>query len=233
MTRSGSAAYTGWVVAVSAVEPSPAWTETGVTWNNAPAFGNTFATYEPSAGLVDTIDITAAILAAKTAGADLIDLGLFVVSQPGDSVLSYHSREQALADLRPRLEFEVLPSIHRFETWIALQPGVEADQRAALADPDGDGLSNILEMALGRAPGSPDSRQPLAWVDGCLHFTCEQTSPAFTRLHLDQSTDFLTWEPLGLSPEHIESVEAGLQRVALPGALDTPARFWRLRLAPE
>jgi hypothetical protein len=233
MSRSGSAAYDGWVVAVRAVQPSPAWTETGVTWNNAPAFGTTFATYEPSPVMVDAIDITAAILAAKTAGADSIDLGLFVVSQPGDSVLSYHSREQAQANLRPRLEFEMLPSIHRFETWISRQPGVEADQRAALADPDGDGLSNLLEMALGRAPGSHDSRQPLAWFDGSLHFTCEQTGPAFTRLHLDQSTDLVSWEPLGLSPEHIESAEAGLLRVTRPVALDTSARFWRLRLAPE
>jgi len=41
-----------------------------------------------------------AVLAARTAGADVLHLDLFIVSQPGASILSYHSREQAQADLR-------------------------------------------------------------------------------------------------------------------------------------
>jgi hypothetical protein len=233
LTKNSGATYAGWQIAVRSVASTPAWTETGVTWNNAPAFGTTLATYEPSAGLVDAIDITEAVLAARTAGADALDLALFVVSQPDFSILSYHSREQAQADLRPRLELDVIPSSTRFENWITTQPGIAAHQRDPLADPDGDGLANLLEMALGRNPASPERHPPLALMDGNLRFTMSEAMPASTRLRLEQSSDLVHWQTLGISPDHIESEGDGILHITRPVPIDTPRLFWRLRAEPE
>jgi hypothetical protein len=233
LTKTSAATYARWQVAVRAVEPTPAWTETGVTWNNAPAFGTTLATYEPSPGPVDVIDLTAPLLAARNAGASTLDLALFVVSQPDVSFLSYHSREQSEAGLRPRLELDVMLPFNRFEHWIASQPGVAPDQRDPLADPDGDGIPNLLEMALGRDPGRPGSLPPLVWADGNLRFTLAGIFPAFTRLRLEQSSDLINWQTLGISPEHIEADANGALHVTRPVTTGTPRVFWRLRAEPE
>jgi hypothetical protein len=233
LTKTSGATYAGWAIDVRSVASSPAWTETGVTWNNAPAIGTTLASYEPSPGLVDVIDLTDAVLAARTAGVDALDLALFVVSQPDVSILSYHSREQTQADLRPRLELDVLPDIARFENWIAHQPGIASHQLDPLDDPDGDGVPNLLEMALGRAPGVPDGLPPLAWVDGSLRFTLAEIFPAATRLRLEQSTDLSTWQPVDIASDHIATDDDGLLHITRPVPIDAPRLFWRLRIDPE
>lgn len=54
-----------------------------------------------------------------------------------------------------------------FTDWIAgYFPTGTAEQTAADADPDGDGLNNLLEYGLGRAPNAPEAPlAPLFWTD--------------------------------------------------------------------
>lgn len=227
------ASYAGWQVAVRAIAPTPGWTETGVTWSNAPALGDTITTYLPSPGLVDTVDVSAPLLAAFQAGADHLDLALFVTSQPDVSILNYHSREQSDAALRPRLELDVIAPESRFENWISTQPGIAPEDRGSMDDPDADGLPNILEMALANDPARSDPIPPLAWIDGSLHLTLAENFPAFMRLRLEQSADLISWQPLGIEAAHIEDDGNGALRVTRPIALDPPRQFWRLRAEPE
>jgi hypothetical protein len=223
----------GWQVAVRAVAPSPAWTETGVTWNNAPAFGDTLATYAPSPGGIDSIDISAPFLAAFAASAPFLDIALVVLAQPDSTLLYYHSREQTTSVLRPRIELDVIPAIARFDHWVATHPDLPPSHRTALDDPDGDGVPNLIEMALARDPARANHTPPLALIDGSLRFTFAEVFPAFNRLRVEHSTDLHLWNPVGIEPRHLEPAGVGAFLVTRPVALDSPRAFWRLRVDPE
>ncbi len=226
--------YAGWSIAVRSVAASPTWTESGVTWNNAPAFGDTLATFAPSTSGQDVVDLTAAVAAARAAGATALDLALVVLAQPDTTIAYYHSREQSDPALRPRLELDVIPSAARFETWIA-RPSVPSLLRAAGSDPDADGVPNLLEMILARDPAAPDPASPinLDFTTGLLSFTLAAIAPADTSLQVEQSFDLMSWMPVAIPPEATGSANGGVRLVSLPLAAPVNRAFWRLRAAAE
>lgn len=89
-----------------------------------------------------------------------------------------------------------------FETWQD-QCGLTGSQRGELADPDSDGLPNLLEYAAGLSPLSPDSPSALQW----LSFADERLSLTFRRdehavdltLEVEASSDLQNWEVIARS----------------------------------
>jgi len=224
------ATYAGWQISVRTVASSPAWTETGVNWNNAPAFGTVLATFSPSPSGVDVIDLTTPFLQAWGAGRTTVDIALVVEAQPDTNIHYYHSREQADASLRPRLEIDAAPAAASFSHWIANWPQLPLASRGPFDDPDGDGLPNILEMTFGRDPSRAEAGGPLAFIGGMLRFILADPAPADSSVSLEQSTDLVRWDTLPITSDQIAFAAPGLRLVDVPVSPPAPRAFWRLRL---
>lgn len=225
-------AYTGWQIAIRPLL-SATWQEPTVTWNNAPAFGDPSATYAPSESGLDQVDVTTLVLAALARPTPVLELALTVPAQPDSNLLYYHSREQSDAALRPRLELEVVPAAARFVPWIASFPAIPSAQRGPTADPDGDGLPNLLEMFLARDPSRPEATAPLELVDGRLRVTLADPAPHLGRFAIERSTDLHSWTTLPLDVDAIRPLAAGLRALDLPAEPEPPRTFWRIRAEAE
>lgn len=210
---------------------SNAWTESTVTWNNAPAFGASLATYAPSADSIDEIDVFSSLLAAWQARSGVLDFGLTVESQPDSSLMYYCSREETNATLRPRLE--IVAALDVFASWIGTYPGVPADKRAPLDDPDGDQVTNVMEMLLKRDPSRADGNSPLRWIDGALVFELSDSPPALKNFQLQHSSDLATWTAVEVTPDQIGASIGGSRRIEVPAAPTGPRDFWRLYIELE
>jgi len=227
------ASYTGWSVGVHPI--SGAWSETGVNWNNAPTFGTLSHSYAPSASLLDVVDISDLYFALGGASATQIELGLIVTAQSTNNVLSYASRSHATVASRPSLDVDAVPAATRFTSWIATYTATPANRRGPRDDADGDGLANILEMALGRNPATPDAATELT-LDlsaSTVSFVISATLPAYTRLQLEFSSNLQTWTSLAMTADTMTTLSDGRRRITVPVTQVSTNRFWRLRASPE
>lgn len=206
------------------------WMERTVTWNNAPAFGAPLLTYAPSSAGRDVLDATSSLLTAWQAGQSAVDFALTVESQADNSVFYYYSREHSDATLRPGLEVDVVPAANRYPSWIAGYAGVPEHMRAEIADPDGDGVPNLLEMFLARTPAAPEAKAPLLLADGSLSFRLAGSLPASTRIVLETSHDLVTWTETTIEAAHIHALAGGERRIVVPADTSAARTFWRLHL---
>ena len=221
--------YAGWQIAVRPLAAPLAWQEPNVTWNNAPVFGDPAATYAPAESGVDRVDITALVQAAHAGAAPALDLALTVAAQPDSNLLYYHSREQSDPALRPRLELDVIPAAARYEPWIDTFPAIPSAKRTATADPDGDGLPNLLEMFLARDPSRAEAPPPLSLLDSRLRVTLADPAPYLGNFVIERSTDLQSWTPLPIGADAVLPLASGLRRLDLPAEIEPPRTFWRLR----
>ena len=126
-----------------------------------------------------------------------------------------------------------------YDTWLAALPTpLPAEQRAPTADPDADGLPNLLEYALAGDPGSAASApSPLLQVSSLSPQPSSALSFTFTRHRPDldyvvEATSDLAagvWTPIATNPGQLGQETTVLDPVELSPA--TPRRFLRLRVS--
>lgn len=129
-----------------------------------------------------------------------------------------------------------------FEAWRILYFGSPSNGGNAAndADPDGDGLSNLMEFALGLNPQLPDSGNNAGGgveLGEQMVFTYTRSAAALTEvLFTVEWTDSISdgpWSTDGVSPEQIENPAGPLQtvHVTIPKG-SSGKRFVRLRVSP-
>ncbi|MEM9157763.1 MAG: TlpA disulfide reductase family protein [Verrucomicrobiota bacterium] len=125
---------------------------------------------------------------------------------------------------------EAIPS--GFEAW-ASQNIDDAGSRGALADADGDGLSNLFEYACSSDPEDSKSRKPLECEldkEGRYVFRyCRSKSAEGVEESIEYSDDMVEWTPLGAEETSREEVDQGEfvdVELAVPGA-ESLGKYWR------
>jgi len=116
-----------------------------------------------------------------------------------------------------------------FPNWAA-QAGLSGPDAGPGADPDGDGLPNLLEYALGGSPNSTAaSPRPTIEVSG------DHLAIAFVRARSDVtylvegSSDLIDWSPISFTPVALGQTQIVSDTVPISTA--NPARrFLRLRV---
>ncbi len=114
-----------------------------------------------------------------------------------------------------------------------LDPAVSGD----LADPDGDGLPNLIEMALYSDPRAPDTEPVITRTAGA-----ESVTVRFTRastlahlnllLELQRSSDLETWTAVPLDQATLAPIDAERVSVTVTHSLTGPEpQFFRIRVA--
>jgi hypothetical protein len=226
--------YTGWTLAVHSLSGS-AWTENAVNWNTAPTFGPAAHTFGLSASRTDVVDVSELYLSLGGTSPATVNLGLTMQVKPVNVVALYASRENPNPALRPRLEIDAIPAEARFENWIAAHGSVPVAARGATDDPDGDGLANLLEMALGGDPSRGDSLQPMVFSpeEGVVRLTLPASQPLGFRASLESSTDLITWSAVPIEAAMITSPPDGSRVVSIPTGPRREKQFWRLKISPE
>lgn len=152
----------------------------------------------------------------------------------GEETVTLSLRESAEYALSPGLAAAAVRLLDPpFDRWraAAFPPSTDPAQTAPAADPDGDGIINALEAALGSSPLSPGgSPLRLEVAEGTVRAAFPQARGLETPLILEVSPDLREWSPV---PGGLTSVEsAGLTHQLvwewpLPAAA---AHFVRLRL---
>jgi PKD repeat protein/glucose/arabinose dehydrogenase len=118
-----------------------------------------------------------------------------------------------------------------FQLWQAAHFNEDANSPAAqpLADPDNDGLSNLLEYALGTSPVSassgPSALPTLGNSTGTLTLTFKRERPDLTYTVLG-SSDLIDWTPVATNPGAV-----GQTVTATDTETNATKRFLRLRVS--
>lgn len=103
---------------------------------------------------------------------------------------------------------------------------------ADLADPDGDGLTNLLEYALGLDPNAPSGTNGLQLEADANDWIFTYRVPvdrSDVTVAVEKSTDLAAWDSAGLTPTLVSTTSGvSTYRVAFPRA-GAPRLFFRLK----
>ena len=139
----------------SVVNDPNQWGELTINWSNRPTVENAFvANWTPVAAGWRVLDV-GGVIPSGSAADTRITFRHQITSQSSVSVYSIASRENANPALRPFLRLQMAPP--SLAAWLASNSGLPASRLAPGDDPDGDGITNLLEAWLGTRADLPDS----------------------------------------------------------------------------
>ena len=122
--------------------------------------------------------------------------------------------------------------LNALDTWRLSQLGTTANTGSAAntADPDGDGVPNLLEYALGTSPTSAASvAAPVIQLSGLnLQISFLRARSDVTYI-IEASSDLATWSGIATNPGNVGQSVTVIDSVNLPTA-NPPRRFLRLRV---
>lgn len=184
------------------------WAEAGLTWNATPPLANFLTTFEaPLPGESVLVDLTDAVNASR---GQMLSLRLRAAQNYGpEGWLHYSSRESTDAARRPHLLLNTANT--PFAQWIS---ALVADPHTGKRDdPDGDGLPNKLEYALGLDPAVANTAfASIKTSDTPTGITLLIPSgyPTEPPLQIETSTDLINWQPAPSADSTIENGKAVL-----------------------
>ncbi len=155
---------------------------------------------------------------------------------PADAVPIEIERYNGLGE-SVSLSFVLAVSPGGFDTWIGGFSGIS--ETSATADPDRDGLANLLEHALGGHPGHRDAADLLAWErseSGIAIVYRRSKTAAGTGLSAEWSPapGVAVWRTEGIVDERIEDApDHEIRRAFLALEAQEPRKFMRLRAFTE
>lgn len=119
-----------------------------------------------------------------------------------------------------------------YATWLATTPWTGADS-SPVSDPDGDGVSNLLEYAFGSDPLTPSSTaDPVCALNpstSSLTFTFLRARSDLT-YEVQSSSDLSTWQTIATNPGTV-SATTPITVTDTASLADTPRRFLRVRVS--
>ena len=146
--------------------------------------------------------------------------------------LSIVSREGGTSSV-PGPRLRIIRRIPERDLWRRDNFGVTANSgdAADLADPDGDGLANLLEYALAADPLAPsaDALPAVTYHEGRLRFDVP-VPRADVIYTVEASSDLVSWTPLASRSGSTASGEVW-SVTDDSSALEAPRRFLRLRVS--
>ena len=167
----------------------------------------------------------------ETAAVNALPAGNWKLVLTNDALVSGQATGNALVD---EIHLVAASAPTALQNWRALQFGTVANTGTAAdtADPDGDGVSNLLEYALGTSPTSAASVSlPTAQVSGSRLQISFQRALSDVTYHVEASSDLSpgSWSVIATNPGTVG------QKVTVTDTVDLPttppqSRFLRLRV---
>ena len=167
----------------------------------------------------------------ETAAVNALPAGNWKLVLTNDALVSGQATGNALVD---EIHLVAASAPTALQNWRALQFGTVANTGTAAdtADPDGDGVSNLLEYALGTSPTSAASVSvPTAQVSGSRLQISFQRALSDVTYHVEASSDLSpgSWSVIATNPGTVGQKVTVTDTVDLPAA-PPPRRFLRLRV---
>lgn len=197
------------------------WTESNLSWTARPADLAPIARWIAKPGLPVEIDITRELRAAFRSNRRLS----FRLSSADGSALRYAAREHTTEEWRPQVLFITGPS--DIATWRARYFVAGSTQAGNFADPDGDGIVNLLEYAFALSPNEADTAA--VWetgvaADGRMTATFYRARADVTYV-IEASSDLQQWTVIATNPGSVGSTVTFAD-----SATGWTQRFLRLRV---
>ena len=223
----------------------PTYNETRyeAAWTNLPLTANvvTRANFvETSAALISALSYEATVANPELVSAAIVNGGLQLTpaaNQTGTTTVTVTATDLEGASCQATFTVTVLET---FATWSGAYAFSLSDHASENADPDGDGLPNLLEFAFGGEPLQSTAVVGAPTLEPAEGVTFYHRMNAALDYEVQTSTDLKTWSRVwitadGFDHEAVSTHEALTSFTALtvkvPGEDLVARRFWRIKVA--
>lgn len=125
------------------------------------------------------------------------------------------------------------PTLTTWETKEFTPEQILSGEAAPDEDPDGDGLTNLAEYAMGTQPNVPTPQLPVVEDPAAMALTLQRPRYLGGVQYIAEETfDFVTWTPVPLSVVSSNSATETVRAEASTEALSSRRAFLRIRFAP-